>query len=306
MRKKVLLLVNGSAGQSAAMNRVYEMTEELTLQNCLVTVVPILPDDGVFSEDILKQADHDYYDVVACCGGDGTLHYVINGILNEHYNVPIGYIPTGSANDFSKGIGISEDFHEQLDTIASGREFAYDIGKFNDRYFNYIAAFGAFTAISYNTDQDAKNAIGYGAYAIEAVLNLYSNLNMSYHMKVEIDDRQIEGDFIFGSVSSSQSMGGMKTVVSNNAQYDDGLFELMLIKKPNNIIDLQKIIAGLDPNGKNNQYVSVYQVSHVKFTAEENIDWTLDGEFGGSVKKADISVKNRAVRILLPKENGEK
>lgn len=301
MRRKVLLLVNGSAGQSAAMDRVYEMIEELTLQNCLVTAVPILPADGVLSEDVLRETDHDYFDVVACCGGDGTLHYVINGLLEEHYDVPVGYIPTGSANDFARGIGISEEFHEQIDAIASGREFAYDIGRFNDRYFNYIAAFGAFTAISYSTDQDAKNAIGYGAYAIEAVLNLYENLNMSYHMKVELNGMEIEDDFIFGSVSSSQSVGGLKTVVSNRAQYDDGLFEVMLIKKPKNIGDLQKILAGLDPNAKGSPNVSVYQTDHVRFTSEENIDWTLDGEFGGSVKEANITVKNRAMRILLPK-----
>ena len=167
-KKRILLLVNTSAGVGSARGKLYDIIKNLAVRDCEVTAYPILPEQGLDSEQLIAEYGKDY-DVVMCCGGDGTLNHVIRGVMNAGLSCPIGYLPSGSTNDFARSIGIPGEVDENCRAVAGDHVFAYDIGKFNSVYFNYVAAFGAFTKVSYSTNQTAKNVLGYPAFHILAV-----------------------------------------------------------------------------------------------------------------------------------------
>lgn len=298
MRKKVLLLINGSAGTGSADTNALTIISELTEHNCEVTVYPIEPGKDLTSEKILADCDG-RFDVVACSGGDGTLNHVINGMMTMKNRPPLGYIPTGSTNDFAHSIGIPSGVLAQCDAIADNHTFAYDVGKFGNEYFNYIAAFGAFTAISYDTNQVFKNAMGHAAYMIKALTSLPQNLNTRCKMRIEHDGTVEEGEYLFGSISNASRMAGFD-LPFENIELSDGIFEVMLIKAPKFWIEVQPILHTLLSGRTDNQYIQVFQTSKLHITASENTAWTMDGEYGGSVKEVDVSVEHQAIHILLP------
>ncbi len=193
MRKRVLLLANPVAGTEKAKKELMPIVCALTEKGCEVTVYPIEPEKGLVSESILRDAKG-RFDLVMCIGGDGTLNHVINGMMKNDFHVPISYIPGGSTNDFSRNINGDLDW-EALCCIAAGnRSFRYDIGKLNDRYFNYIAGFGAFTEISYSTNQNMKNVFGYGAYVLNMIAKLPQNVSYKEHVKHPLHRRcQVPG-----------------------------------------------------------------------------------------------------------------
>ena len=197
-KKKILLFANGTSGTNSAVNDLFEMIRLLSKQNCVVTVYPIIPDDGLVCENVLDHLN-DHYDVIACCGGDGTLNHVMSQVIQNNISVPIGYIPAGSTNDFSRSInnGRALSLEEQCQAIAKGTPFAYDVGKINDEYFNYIAAFGAFTRVSYDTSQKWKNTLGYAAYTLNAIASIPEGLAYHTHVKYVHDGVTDEGDYIF-------------------------------------------------------------------------------------------------------------
>lgn len=296
--KKVLLLVNGSAGRKQGKDSLYDIVRALALRDCEVTVYPIEPGTSLDSSLIIaaKAAD---FDVVACFGGDGTLNHVVSGLLDNGIRKPVGYIPGGSTNDFVKNFTDDIDIESVCDGIANGTIYSYDIGKLNDRYFNYVAAFGAFTEVSYSTDQAAKNLFGHGAYVVKAVSSLSDALSYSRKMRVYHDDQITEGEFIYGAVSNSPFVGGMTLPYSRDAKLNDGLFEAVFVTAPKNAVELATVLSDLATGYLDSQYVMTFETKALKVESDMPVDWTVDGEFGGSYKSAEIEVLPRAVDLMI-------
>lgn len=298
--KKILLLVNGASGTGTAKTQIYDIIEYLALRNCEVTVFPILPKKGLTSEALLRKYGRDF-DTVMCCGGDGTLNHVIQGIMDAGLTeITIGYLPGGSTNDFAKSLGLSPDPAVICKAVAGNHVFAYDIGRFQDRYFNYIAAFGAFTKVSYSTDQNVKNVLGHAAYVLEGISTLQESMSMRCHLRVRHDGTVTEGDFLFGGVSNATTVGGVSSPLLQQASLDDGLFEVILISAPENLADLREIIASLASNRTDNRFVRLFRTDHLEIESPQKVSWTLDGEYGGDHSSVEISLCPKAARILVP------
>lgn len=237
------------------------------------------------------------YDLIVCSGGDGTLNEVVQGLMHSQNPLPLGYLPCGSTNDFGRSLKISDDMDEAVQQIINGHPFKCDIGVFNQRNFLYVAAFGAFTETVYETPQNVKNVIGHMAYLLHGLTLLPSIRPL--HMKIEYDGKVIEDDFLFGMVSNTASVGGMLKL--NNFRLDDGTFEVMLIRRPPNVLHLNRIITQLmDINMEiDEEYVSYFRASKLRFISNEEIPWTLDGEYGGASCDTEIGICNRAITFWV-------
>lgn len=301
-KKKVLLLVNAAAGTGNAGGNTYHIVECLAKDGCEVTVYPLLPDQkGLGAEEIISSHDGQF-NLIVCCGGDGTLNHVINAIMKLTHKVPIGYFPSGSTNDFAKSLGVPRKLADNCAAISRGTAFSYDIGQFNQQYFNYIAAFGAFTAVSYQTSQNAKNSLGYPAYLLKSLSVFPESINYRCHMQIIHDGTADEDDFLFGYVSNSSSIAGISARDLKQIALNDGLFEVLLIKAPDRLTDIAEIINGLMSGDFNRQspYVRLFKTSHVQFISDDRTDWTLDGEYGGKTSTADIYNLQNAMQIMIP------
>ena len=292
MKKNVLIIYNPKAGKNGASHMLPHVVEQLRTMGCRCVAWPTLP--GYGSEEILAD-EKGKFEYVVCCGGDGTLNHTINGLMSLDEKPQLIYLPTGSTNDFAQSLGLSKDIATACSKIDT-QPFYYDIGKFNSSYFNYVAAFGAFTQVSYTTPQDLKNQLGHAAYIIEGLRHLPIG---QYHTRTVIsEDRVFHGDFIYGSVSNSTSIGGMSVPIKNEVSMNDGLFEVFLIKAPKSVADVQSIIASMLTQNFDNRYISYFKTRNLRFEFETPTPWTLDGEFGGDVSQAEISVVNKAIGIL--------
>lgn len=226
--------------------------------------------------DIAANAPEDV-DLIVVSGGDGTLNEVLTGLLKSGKKLPVGYIPAGSTNDFASTFGFSTDPKVAARGIIDGSEFDIDVGLFdNERYFSYIASFGVFTAASYNTPQSFKNTFGHLAYVLEGIKDMTKIT--PYNVKLETDSGVIEGRYIFGSVTNTTSVGGIVKFNSDIVKMNDGLFEIILVKNPANINDLNKIVTGCITSNFNDSAFEFIKSKKVKMTFETDMDWSLDGE----------------------------
>ena len=271
-RKRALILVNKTAGTGKAGNDVLDIVTKYAAAGYEPVIYPIIPGTKFTSEVLIDRYSEEFADakevlekpesakgkisVVLCSGGDGTLNHVMNSIMALENKPLLAYIPSGSTNDFAKGLGISSNHTAAIDTALNGKPFSYDVGKMNDRYFNYVAAFGAFSKISYATDQELKNVLGYAAYIISAIAELPQNMSYSCHMQIEADGLREEGDYIFGAVSNSASVGGMILFGDEQILQDDGQMELLLIRAPKNLAEFNAIIAALATKAPDNPYIT--------------------------------------------------
>ncbi len=300
-KKKVLLMINYTSGTGNGKRDLVKIVDELSKRNCEVTVYPIMPKYGLDSETIIQNRHQDF-DIFVCYGGDGSLNYVVNGMMANKVDKPIGYIPGGSTNDFSKSFDNAITIEEKCKAIAEGKEFAYDLGLFNEhRYFNYVAAFGAFTQTSYSASTNVKNVLGYGAYALNALASLSESFSFREHMIITHDGAVDEGTFIYGGISNSLSIGGMKLPFYKDAALDDGKFEVLLVKSPDNVGELAMILNDLASGQVNDNYVYSFKAEHIRIQSDNEITWTLDGEFGGSFKDTSIDIQPKAMRIMTKK-----
>lgn len=233
------------------------------------------------------------YDCVVVCGGDGTFHDVLNGVLENDIHKPIGYIPFGSTNDFASGIGIQ--YRNAVEVIRRGKRRHLDVGCFNGEYFSYVAAFGIFTNVSYSTPQNVKNALGYAAYLLEGIKQI-SQLR-HYHLRVTTDNGTTEDDFLLGVVCNSISVAGMKQT-RFHPSLNDGLMEYLFVKKPANIIDLQNTITSFLQGKLDEKYMVAGKSKNLEIQSEDAIEWTLDGEFGGTHKEVLIETCAKKLDIM--------
>lgn len=242
--------------------------------------------------------------LIVCSGGDGTLNEVITGMMSmEPEKRPIlGYIPAGSTNDYASSLGIPKNMKRAAQCAVDGVDFAADVGRFGlDRYFVYVAAFGAFTEVSYSTPQEVKNVLGHQAYMLEAVKRVTSL--KSYRMRFEWDGKVLEEEFLLGMVTNTISIGGFKGLVGLDVALDDGEFEVLLVRKPRTPGDLGSIVSYLLLKEGENDCVFQFRTKALKITSEEPVDWTLDGEFGGS--HTEVTIKNLNQAIIIRREREE-
>ena len=236
-------------------------------------------------------------DMIVCSGGDGTLDEVVTGIMEAESSVPIGYIPAGSTNDFANSLFMPKNMTKVAEMIMEEELYHCDIGRFNQKTFAYVAAFGLFTDVSYETDQDLKNVLGHVAYVLEGVKRLFDI--KSYHMKVTSDEVQAEDDFIVGMITNSRSVGGFKNLTGKNVDMNDGLFEVTLIAHPKNPLQLQEIITALVMAEDNTDLIYSFKTKKLTIESDEEVPWTLDGEFGGDHSYVDIENKHKALNLYL-------
>lgn len=294
--KKLLFIFNPYSGKAQIKNKLLQIVDIMVKAGYEVTIYPTQARADALNM-VQKRAKK--YDLVVCSGGDGTLDEAVSGMMLSEKKVPLGYIPAGSTNDFANSLKIPKDMVKAAKAAVSGKKFACDVGKFNDSFFIYVAAFGIFTAVSYKTSQEWKNILGHAAYILEGAKSLHEIT--SYHMRVEYEDQVIEDEFIYGMITNSNSVGGFKNMTGKNVLLDDGKFEVTLIRKPKNLVELNEILASLSNMIDDTDAIYSFKSDCITFYAEEKVPWTLDGEYGGNPQEVKISNQQQALEIMVKK-----
>lgn len=295
--KKMLFIYNPNAGTGVLKPRLSDVVDIFVKNGYEVVIYPTQKyHDAV---EYVKNCP-DAYDLIVCSGGDGTLDEAVTGLQMREKQIPLGYIPAGTTNDFATSLGIPKDILEAAETAVGGQPFPCDVGKFNDDYFIYIAAFGLFTDVSYETKQSMKNILGHLAYVLEGAKRIFNI--PSYKIKVTHDGESIEDEFIFGMVTNSRSVGGFTGIIGPEIVFDDGVFEVTLIKTPKNPIELNELLGAIVMKQINPQRIYSFKSGSVKFECEEEIPWTLDGEFGGVHREVLVEDMKQALQIMVKPE----
>ncbi len=293
--KRLLLIINPVAGKMKSKSALFDIVKVFCEHEFDVTV-KLTARRGHGTE--IAESEHDKYDLIVCVGGDGTLNEVVRGLVRAGSHTPIGYIPAGSTNDFANSIGLSSTPKQAALNIAIGSPLKLDIGAFKEVNFTYIASFGAFTSASYSTPQATKNAIGHIAYILEGIKDL-STLK-PVHVKIEADGETHEGNYIFGGIANSTSVGGIVKLKKELVDMSDGLFEVILIKNPKNLNHLNEIILALMTSEyKNNKSIEYFKASELKVTTEDKLPWTVDGEYADG--SGSFTIRNLKQRLTIIK-----
>lgn len=297
VRKKLLFIINPKAGKAQIKNHLLEILDIFIKAGYEVTVC-ITQEKGDAIRLVEKREDS--YELLVCSGGDGTLDEVVTGMVKSRRSLPIGYIPAGSTNDFANSLRIPKNMKKAASAIVEGSPFACDIASFNRDIFVYVAAFGMFTDVSYGTDQEMKNMLGHMAYILEGMKSLTAV--KAYPMRFSYDDTVIEGSFLFGMITNSVSVGGFKRITGKNVELNDGELEVTLVRLPTSLAELNQLISALMENNHENALISWFKTSRLQIESEEEIAWTLDGEYGGSHREVLIEDYKEAVQIIVPQK----
>lgn len=293
-KKQMLLIINPRSGREKIRLKLLDILDAYTGAGYQIQVH--VTQKSLDARDaVLKYGGKK--DLIVCSGGDGTLDEVVTGLMEIGANVPLGYIPAGSTNDFASSLEIPRDMVKAAQDIVDGHLFSVDVGSFNEDNFIYVAAFGMFTDVSYETSQDLKNILGHLAYVMEGAKRIFDV--KTYHLCVEANGEVHEGDYIYGMITNSHSIGGFRNLVGNDVEMDDGLFEVTLIKKPKNPLELNEIIAALINAYDDTDMIDAFKANSLYIHGDEAISWTLDGEFGGEHKAVNIKNRKQALDILI-------
>ena len=291
--QKMLFIMNPFAGLRKANKSLAQIISTFNEGGFEVTAYMTAgPGDG--SQIVKRRLEE--FDLVVCAGGDGTLNEIISGVLQTGLDRPIGYIPCGSTNDFASSLKLSGNVLQAAKDIVQGTPVAYDVGKFNHRYFSYVASFGAFTKASYSTPQSVKNALGHLAYILEGIQELPQI--RTTHMRLETEDEVIEGDFLFGAVSNSTSVGGILTLSAEQVDMRDGKFEILLVRVPKDPLELHECILALHSQKYNCSMITFRSASNLTIFPDPNMPWTLDGEKAEGQPVIQIENLHHAIRLI--------
>ncbi len=271
--KQLLLIVNPTSGTKKAGKHLSEIISVFNRANYDTHVY--LTNNRGDATNIVKKIGANM-DIIVCCGGDGTLNETVTGVLSSNLKTPIGYIPAGSTNDFANSLHLSSDVVEATKQIVEGKASLYDVGYFKNRYFTYVASFGAFTKTSYTTPQNIKNALGHMAYILEGISEI-SKIK-DEHIKIELDGEVIEDDYLFGAICNSTSLGGILTLNPSLVDISDGKFEIFLIRAPKNITELSECVVAIKNQTYNCGMITFRTASKIKITTNPDMPWSLDGE----------------------------
>ena len=292
--KKMLFVMNPYAGTRRA-NRY--LVDILSIFNRAGYAVTVHMTDGPGDCTRIVEQLAPSMDLVACCGGDGTFNETVAGVLRCGADVPIGYIPAGSTNDFATSLKLPTRILDAARAILEGTPVPYDVGTFGDRYFTYVASFGVFTKSSYATPQSVKNALGHAAYILSGIQEL-SQIRTT-HMRLEMDGAVIEDDFLFGAISNSTSVGGVLTLDPSRVDMADGIFELLLIREPKSLVEISECIQALQTQQYNCRMITFCSARHVQAIGDAQTTWTLDGERADGKDRIEISNLHHAIRIMM-------
>lgn len=293
--KRLLFVYNPKAGKGTVVKNLHEIVDVFIKSDYMVTVYATQGQGDACR--LLQSGEAERYDLIVCSGGDGTLREVVNGLMKNGVNIPVGYIPAGSTNDFARSLGLSDNMTEAAENITRGSVFLCDAGNFNGENFIYIAAFGLFTEVSYATNQQWKNIFGHVAYILEGVKSLSSI--QSYEIQIEHDEGVTKGNYIYGMVTNSLSVGGFKNITGKDVSLDDGKFEVLLIRRPATFAELNDIVISLLRQTFDAVCIRTFKTSHLKIKSKENVNWTLDGEFGGTYTDVEIRNVQQAFPIVV-------
>ena len=292
--KKMLFIMNPFSGMRRA-NRY--LSDIISLFNRAEYEVNIRMTSGVGDAARFAREYSVGVDLVVCCGGDGTLNEVLTGIIQSGSQAAIGYIPAGSTNDFAASLKLSTNIMQATQDILEGTPVAYDVGKFGDRYFSYVASFGAFTKSSYATPQSVKNALGHTAYVLEGISEL-SQIR-KFHVRMELENEIVEDDFLFGCISNSTSIGGVLTLDPKIVDMSDGLLEVFLVRAPRNLTEISECIMALQSQRYNDcAMITFGSARKISVTAQGDMPWTLDGEKFDGQEKIEVENLHHAFRLM--------
>lgn len=294
MEKTLLFIVNPIAGKAAIKNKVCDIVSIFNTYGYDVTLFPTQKAEDAYYTTLTKA---NQFDLVVCCGGDGTLNEVTRAFIDAQLTLPFAYIPAGTANDFATTFGLQKIPIRCANQIMEGTPTSCDVGKFADKSFNYIAAFGLFSDISYTTSQTTKNILGQGAYMLEGFKKL---LNIEkYRMSIQYDEHKIEDTFCYGMITNTLSIGGFSFFKEKEIQLNDGFFECIFVKYPNNPLDVQMIThAFISKNFEACSHIYMFKAKKLKITNKKSVEWTIDGEFAGTYKDCDIINLHEAIQII--------
>lgn len=272
--KKMLFIVNPISGQKKALKFLPEIISLFNRADYEVITYMTGARGDATRMAALRGGD---VDIVVCCGGDGTFNETITGLLESGATVPVGYIPSGSTNDFASSMKLSGNPLKAAQDIIEGKPIPFDVGKFGHRYFSYVASFGAFSQTSYTTPQSIKNILGHTAYVLSGISEI-SQIRME-HVRMDIDGEIVEDDYLFGAISNSTSVGGVLTLDPSLVDMGDGLFEILLVRAPRNLLEITECLQGLQAQDyRNCSMVTFRSARKVRILASSHMPWTLDGE----------------------------
>ena len=292
--KNLLFILNPNAGKGEIRSKAVRILQLFSSAGYDVLVSPTSR-AGEIPEIIQRRANG--VDLVVCCGGDGTLNETVTGLMKLDPRPPLGYLPAGTVNDFASSLGISKDLEGAAQAVLSGSPVDVDIGRFGEQYFTYVAAFGAFTEVSYQTPQQSKHVFGRTAYVLEGLKRLTSL--KSYQASIEYDSGTCQGDYLFGMISNSSSVGGLKLLDDAQISMNDGMFEVILIQKPDSLTEMQQVINAVLLHDYSSPLITAFRTSNLTVSCENETPWTLDGEFGGAPEKVEIENLHLALRVIL-------
>jgi len=292
--KNNLIIINPCSGKKKANKYLTSIIDVFTKAGYMSTVLTTTKrgDGTMYAAEYAGNAD-----LVTCIGGDGTFNEVIAGMVEKDHKVPIGYIPAGSTNDFASSLKLSSGIVKAAKDIVEGERVPLDVGSFNGRKFSYVASFGAFTQTSYATPQNVKNALGHLAYILEGVTSIGSI--KKEHMCIEADGVIYEDEYIFGAISNSTSLAGILTLKPEYVDMGDGLFELLLIKSPKNILEITEIVHMLTTQNYESSMITFVNAKEFKIHASKEIPWSLDGEYQEGCDEIHVENLHNAIEIML-------
>ena len=292
--KKMLFVMNPFAGQRKANKYLPEI---ISLFNRAGYETNVYMTGGSGDAARMVQLRAKESDLIVCCGGDGTFNETVTGIIRAGADVPVGYIPAGSTNDFATSLKLPGSPMQAVQHILEGQPVSYDVGRFGERYFSYIASFGAFTRTSYATPQSVKNALGHMAYVLEGI-NELSQIR-KVHVRMELENEVLEDDYLFGAISNSTSVGGILTLNPSQVDMGDGLFEILLVRAPKNLAELPECILALQTQDYSNcGMITFRSASKIKVCAPADVPWTLDGEREDGHSEVQVENLHHAIRLM--------
>lgn len=291
--KKLLFIMNPFAGQKKANKFLPEILLVFGQAGYDVTTVMTT---GTGSAAKTAQRLGGEADLVVCCGGDGTMNETVTGLLRGGYKTPIGYIPAGTTNDFANSLKLSHNPVQAARDIIEGEIVSYDVGQYNDKYFCYVASFGAFTKSSYAVPQNVKNALGHTAYVLGGISELSQIRNEQVRM--EIDGDIVEDGFLFGAICNSTSIGGILTLPPDQVDMGDGIFEVMLVRSARNLTELTECITAVQNQKYNCSMITFRPAKHVKIYCDPYLAWTLDGEKADGYKEIEVKNLHHAMHLV--------
>lgn len=296
--RKLLFLVNPQAGKAAIRGQLLRIVDTFVRAGWMPTIYTSQR-AGELPALVAREAPN--YDLVVCSGGDGTLNETLNGLMHLERRPPLGYIPAGTTNDYASSLGIPKIMLKAAQAAVDGVPVSVDVGKFGERFFAYVAAFGAFTDVTYVTPQHIKNSLGRLAYLVEGAQRL-SSLK-TYPLHLEYDGGETDGEFLVGLISNSSYVAGLPVGRWIDASMSDGLLEVTLVRKPNLMIELTRVASNLLLGELDPELIFSVKTKRLRITSPEPIPWTLDGEYGGSPSEVTIENLYRALTIHLPVES---